>query len=98
MDPKKIQVLGERAQNLKGLKETAGWHELRVIYEARKRDALDRLAREIMLEDHEINVRELDYVRGFLNGMKYLLDSADQAEATFERHLRRHTKPGSDAA
>ena len=85
----KVRLLKERAERMGGLKEAAGWQELRAELERRCQRDTKRLVTRYLRSGELVNQREIDYVRGFWAGAEWILDNPEMAEATFDRAMRR---------
>lgn len=83
------QVLFSRQANLTALTRHPAWQELEAEVQ-RKQERLERLVRaRVFASNSEFTQREIDYLRGFANGMRYLVAVPTNAEATLERELRK---------
>jgi hypothetical protein len=88
MDPQARAILTQRQANLTALTKHPSWRELEAEVE-RKQVRLEKhiLARTLG-NTSEFSQREIDYLRGFVNGMKWLVAVPGSAESSLERFLQ----------
>lgn len=88
----KVQEIAERAQALGELKKHPSWRVLRDVFDKRRHQYFESLARQLMrgsIDAPVVPQRELDYQRGFWAGAKWILDNPEMAETSLEHALRR---------
>lgn len=88
----RTEVLRDRARRLGAIKDNAGWLELRAEYE-RKRE---RWIKSHLLSPMSIDLRELDFKRGFWAGCQWLLDNPEMAEKSLQEALSRADRVKED--
>lgn len=86
MDAEQVKVLGDRAQRFTKIRELPGWNDLKTIYEARRRNVEKVWTRQLWNGE---TPTDLEYQRGFLDGINYLITAVDHADETFEKALKR---------
>ena len=83
------RLLRQRQATLTALSKHPSWPEL----EAEVGRKLARLEKHILARTlgnpTEFSQREIDYLRGFVNGMKWLVAVPVSAESSLERYLQR---------
>ena len=96
MRPRRIRLTDEQRRKLtiRGgalavLSKHPSWPDLKDEIQAKK----DRLERSVLaktLSPHPIDQRHIDFVRGFIAGMEYLLLIPENAEARLEAYLKEY--------
>jgi hypothetical protein len=81
-------LLTHRGNTLKELTEHPAWPELRAMAEQGKESYLRRIANRL-LRGEAIEQRDLDYDRGYYQGIEDLLASPDKAVKQMRRALER---------
>lgn len=84
-----MTVDGNRAKALHELKEHRGWQELHDVYSDVFKRWQRHVATDLLRNGAEINQREIDYQRGFMDAWQTILAQPDRAEKRFEEALRR---------
>lgn len=74
--------------NLYGLTESEGWSALKAHFE-RGTDGFAKSLAQRQLGGEQVNQREIDYLRGFLDAAKAIFTFPDQALAHLETSARR---------
>lgn len=80
---------GNRAKALHELSEHRGWQELKEIYDDTLRKWQRHVATDFLRNGAEVDQREIDYQRGYMDAWQTILAQPDQAEKRFEKALRR---------
>ena len=90
---REIGVLGDRAQALAKLRDMPEWAALRNevdVWRDRKTKALASR----LLSTGIVDQRDIDFQRGFLKGMEWLLDSPELTEKALIQAIERTTARG----
>ena len=90
---REIGVLGDRAQALAKLRDMPEWQALRNevdVWRDRKTKALASR----LLSTGIVDQRDIDFQRGFLKGMEWLLDSPELTEKALIQAIERTTARG----
>jgi hypothetical protein len=82
------KTLGDRAQELRVLKNQPGWRVLVELFKEHRDSEERRLARQLLRAGAEISQRDVDFTRGFLAGAKWLLDNPDRIQRDFDTAVR----------
>jgi hypothetical protein len=88
MNEEDRRVLAQRQATLTALSKHASWAELEAEVD-RKEQRLQKLVlAKVLGGSGEFNQREIDYLRGFVQGMKWLVAVPVTAESSLERFLQ----------
>lgn len=79
----KVEALRERSQHLIALRESPSYPVLREIIDGKVRREVDRF-----IETPVVSQQELDYGRGFLNGIRLCLMVIEKGEQEFEKAVQ----------
>jgi len=83
-----------RGGALAALSQHPSWPDLVEEIQA-KRQRLERVQLTKALSKAPVDQRELDFVRGFIAGMEYLVEVPSNAEARLESFLKEHGVEGA---
>jgi hypothetical protein len=87
------RILRQRQANLTALSKHASWPELEAEVERQivkiERQTVIALGLRLGRYGKEVNQREIDYLRGFISGIKWLIAVPTAAENSLEQYLQR---------
>ncbi len=77
--------LGDKAHELAKLKELEGWAILQELVKARETQSLNLFTRTAVNAGQAVDQREVDKLRGFIEGAKFVLALPDIVRRRYER-------------
>ena len=76
--------LAARAQHLIAVRELPSWQAVREVFRAKEELFVDRLC-----SNQEMTHQEQDYARGFVAGIRYVLQTVEKGEKQYLKAVQR---------